>query len=126
MGGVAGIVWQSRQACISEASGACGRLGWWQVVQAMLNLPACFSWSKVTAPSFAGRVTLPLGRCGAGPGGAAGAVGGGFSDWVAGCGSEVAAAGGGGACCSIGVASCAFGAAVAGGRAVAETAGAAA
>ena len=44
----------------------CGRLGWWQVVQAMFNLPACFSWSKVTAPSFAGSVTLPGGRCGAG------------------------------------------------------------
>ena len=32
-------VWQSRQAWFSEASGFCGRLGWWQVVQAMRSLP---------------------------------------------------------------------------------------
>ena len=126
MGSAAGIVWQSRQACFSEASGFCGRLGWWQVVQAIPRLPAWFSWSKVTAPSFAGSVILPLGRCAAGRAGAAGCVAAGFSACVVGGGAGVAAAGGGGACgCVACVVTSAFGAAVAGGRAVAETARAA-
>jgi hypothetical protein len=115
-GGAAGIVWQSRQAWFSEASGFCGRLGWWQDVQAMPRLPVWFSWSKVTAPSFAGSVILSLGRCGAA----------GFSACVVGGGAEVAAAGGGGACgCVACVVTGAFGAAMAGGGAAAETAGAA-
>jgi hypothetical protein len=93
MGGAAGIVWQVRQAWLSEARGFCGRLGWWQVAQATPSLPAWFSWSKVTAPSFAGSVTLPLGRCAAGEAGAAGGPAAGFSACVAGGGPEVAAAG---------------------------------
>jgi hypothetical protein len=125
-GGAAGIVWQSRQAWFSEASGFCGRLGWWQDVQAMPRLPVWFSWSKVTAPSFAGSVILSLGRCAAGRAGAASCGAAGFSACVVGGGAEVAAAGGvGGACgCVACVVRGAFGAAVAGGRAVAETAGA--
>jgi len=124
MGGAAGIAWQSRQACCSETRGFCGRLGWWQVVQAMPRLPAWPSWSKVTAPSFAGSVTLPLGLCAAGRAEAAGGVAGGFSTCVSG-GAEGAAAGGGGACGAVAcVVTGAFGAVVTGGRAAAEAAGA--
>jgi len=124
-GGAAGIVWQSRQAWFSEASGFCGRLGWWQDVQAMPRLPVWFSWSKVTAPSFAGSVILSLGRCAAGRAGAASCGAAGFSACVVGGGAEVAVTGVGGACgCVACVVTGAFGAAVAGGRAVAETAGA--
>jgi hypothetical protein len=124
MGGVAGIVWQFRQAWFSEASGFCGRLGWWQVVHATPGLPACFTWSKVTAPSLAGSVILPLGSGAAGSAGVAGWVAAGLSACVVGGGAEIAAAGGGGgACgCAASVVTGAFGA-VAGGRAVA-TAGA--
>jgi len=43
MGGTAGIVWQSRQAWLSEASGFCGRLAWWQVVQAAPGSRECLS-----------------------------------------------------------------------------------
>jgi hypothetical protein len=43
MGGTAGHVWQSRQAWLSEASGFCGRLGWWQVAQAVPGSLACLS-----------------------------------------------------------------------------------
>jgi len=43
MGGTTGIVWQSRQAWLSEASGFCGRLAWWQVVQAVPGSLACLS-----------------------------------------------------------------------------------
>lgn len=95
-GGAAGIVWQSRQAWFSEASGFCGRLGWWQDVQAMPRLPVWFSWSKVTAPSFAGSVILSLGRCAAGRTGAASCGAAGFSACVVGGGAEVAVTGGGG------------------------------
>ena len=40
MGGAAGIVWHSLQACCADASGFCGRFEWWQVVQAMPCFPA--------------------------------------------------------------------------------------
>ena len=70
-------------------------------MQAIPSLPAWFSWSKVTAPSFAGSVILPLGRYSAGPAVAAGCVAAGFSACVVGGGAEVAAAGGGGACGSV-------------------------
>jgi hypothetical protein len=43
MGGTAGHVWQSRQAWLSEASGFCGRLGWWQVAHAVPGSLACLS-----------------------------------------------------------------------------------
>jgi hypothetical protein len=121
MGGTAGIVWQSRQAWLAEASGFCGRFGWWQVVQAIRSLPAWLSWSKVTAPSFAGRVIVPLGRWAAGPAGAAGCGTAASSAGVVGGGAEVTA---GGACgCAAGVVI--FGATMAGGRAVAGSTGAA-
>jgi hypothetical protein len=123
MGGAAGIVWQWRQAWCSEASGFCGRLGWWQVVQAMPRLPAWLSWSNVTAPSFPGSVILPFGRCTGGRAGTGGGVAAGFSACAVGGGAAVAAAAGGGV---VGGVACVFtgalGAAGACGRAVAGTA----
>jgi hypothetical protein len=65
IGAVAGVVWQSRQACCSHAFRFSGRLGWWQAAQLPSPLRACFSWSKVTTPSFAGSMILPFGRGGA-------------------------------------------------------------
>ncbi len=110
MGAAAGTVWQPRQAWFSEVSGFCGRLGWWQTVQAMSRLPAWLSWSKVTAPSFAGSVILPWGRCAA----RAGVVG--SSICVVGGGADVAAGDGVASGCVVWVVTSAFGAAVEAGR----------
>jgi hypothetical protein len=94
-------------------------------VQAIFNLPACFSWSRVTAPSFAGSVTLPGGRCGAGSDWAAGGVAAGVSACAVGGGRTEVTAAGGSACGGVAwPVTGAFVAAVAGGPAVAATAGA--
>lgn len=75
MGGAATSMWHARQAC-GAAAGFSGRLGWWQVSQAIARVLACRACSNRTPPSDAFRITTSFGAV-AGAAAGAGAAGGG-------------------------------------------------